>query len=179
LFESGFSRTAKDRLIEVIRKNTANGGLWEWDTRDGAGRGSDFYAGSAGSLAKALFEGYFGFRLGENGLSLEPRLGEDTATVHAFLPAAGLFAAYDYQPDRAGKKIIFRYNSNFAHKGKIKMLIPWSLLGFEDRETGKNKIGVFKDGARIPFKWLSVYEDDFISVDTDFRSHAVEIKVAH
>jgi len=70
MFESGFSRTAKDRLIEVSRKNSANGGLWEWDSRDGAGRGSDFYAGSAGSLAKALFEGYFGIQLGENGLSL-------------------------------------------------------------------------------------------------------------
>jgi hypothetical protein len=179
MFEGGFSRTAKDRLLQVIRKNTANGGLWEWDTRDGAGRGSDFYTGSAGSLAKALFEGYFGFRLEENGLSLEPRLGEDAATVHVFLPAAGLFAAYDYQPDRAGKKIAVRYNSNFSQKRKIKVLIPWPFFGVEDREKGKKKISVFKDGEEIPFEWSSVYEDDFISIETDFRDHTLEIRTVY
>jgi len=179
MFESGFSRTAKDKLIEVIRKNTANGGLWEWDTREGAGRGSDFYAGSAGSLARALFEGYFGIRLGENGLSLAPRLGEDAGTIHVYLPAAGLFAAYDYRPDRGGKKIVFRYHSNFGQKGKIKLLIPWPFFGLEGREKGKEKIGVFKDGEEIPFRWSRVHEDDFISVETDFREHAIEIKAGY
>ena len=60
MFESGFSREAREKLIEIARKDIVNGGLFEWDTKDGAGRGSDFYSGSAGSLARALIEGYLG-----------------------------------------------------------------------------------------------------------------------
>ena len=63
MFESGFSREAREKLIEIARKNIANGGFYEWDTKDGAGRGSDFYSGSAGSLARALIEGYLGVRI--------------------------------------------------------------------------------------------------------------------
>ena len=179
MFESGFSRTAKNKLLEIIRKNTANVGLWEWDTKDGAGRGSDFYAGSAGSLAKALFEGYFGIRLAENSLSLEPRLGEESATAHIYMPTAGLFAAYDYQPDAGGKKITVRYNSNFSQKGKVKVLIPRTFLGVADREQGRNKIRVYRDGMEIQFEWLSANEDDFISLETDFRDHTLEIRAVY
>ncbi len=75
-------------------------GFYEWDTREGSGRGSDYYGGSAGSLARALYEGYFGIRLSENGLDLAPKLGADSALVHVYFPAADIFAAYDYQPDR-------------------------------------------------------------------------------
>jgi hypothetical protein len=64
MFEHGFSAQAREKLIEIAGKDLRNGGLFEWDTREGAGRGSDDYAGSAGSLARALFEGYFGFKLG-------------------------------------------------------------------------------------------------------------------
>jgi hypothetical protein len=179
MFENGFSRTAKDKLLEVIRKNTANLGLWEWDMKDGAGRGSDFYAGSAGSLAKALFEGYFGIRLGENSLSLEPALGEDSAMVHIYFPAAGLFAAYDYQPDTGRKTISMRYNSNISRKGKVKVLIPWSFFGVEDRTSGMRKIRVLMDGKEVPFEWIGVNEDDSISLDSDFRDHMLEIKAVY
>ena len=35
MFETGFSREARDKLLEVIRKDLANEGLFEWDTRGG------------------------------------------------------------------------------------------------------------------------------------------------
>jgi len=63
MFEHGFSRQDRERLLEIAKKDVANRGLYEWDSPDGTGRGSSFYSGSAGSLAKALFEGYFGLKI--------------------------------------------------------------------------------------------------------------------
>jgi len=176
MFESGFSRLAREKLLEIIRKSVTNGGLFEWDSRDGAGRGSDYYSGSAGSLAKALFEGYFGLRIEEKSLLLTPRLGENEAKVHLYLPAADIFIAYDYRPDKTEKKISFSCNSNFPHPGKIKLLIPWSFFGFKDRAEGKKNIKVIREGNLIPFDWLSLNEDDFIVVASDFRNLTLEIK---
>lgn len=175
MFENGSSAKAKEKFLEIIKKNLNNGGLYEWDTRAGAGRGSDYYGGSAGSLAKALFEGYFGLKLGAKSLSLEPKLGEDEVTLHIYLPAADLFVAYDYKPAKDQKKITFRYNSNFPHPGKIKMLIPWAYFDFPDHKEGRKKLEVTRDGAKIPFQWITLKEDDFISLDTDFKNHTLEI----
>jgi hypothetical protein len=176
MFENGFSRTAREKLIEIIRKNVANGGLFEWDTREGAGRGSDYYAGSAGSLARALFEGYFGLKFGEGRLDLEPRLGEDRGRVHLYLPIAGHYAAYDYAPFGDKKKIVIRYSSSFPGQGTIKVLIPWTFFGIEDRESGKLSLKVLMDGEPTKFEWRSIHEDDFIIAGTDFRDHTLEIK---
>jgi hypothetical protein len=176
MFENGFSRTARAKLLEIIRKNVANGGLFEWDTREGAGRGSDYYAGSAGSLARALFEGYFGFRLGEGRLDLEPRLGTDRGRVHIYLPVARHYAAYDYEPFGDERKIVIRYSSSFTGQGTIKVLIPWAFFGIADRESGMKSLEVLRDGASVKFDWQSIHEDDFIAVGTDFRDHTLEIK---
>jgi hypothetical protein len=175
MFENGSSSEAKEKLLEIIKKDFDNAGLYEWDTREGAGRGSDDYGGSAGSLAKALFEGYFGIKLERTGLTLEPRIGEDAAVLHAYLPAADIFVAYDYKPDRDNKKITFRYNSNFPDSGKIKILIPWALFNFPDHKKGRKDLEVSRDGAKVPFQWISVYSDDFIVLDTDFKNHTLEI----
>ncbi len=176
MFDNGFSRTAREKLVEIIRKNVANGGLFEWDTKEGAGRGSDYYAGSAGSLARALFEGYFGLRIGERRLDLEPRLGTDRGRVHFYLPVAGHYAAYDYEPFGDERKIVIRYSSSFAGQGTIKVLIPWIFFGVTDRESGMKSLEVLRDGASVKFDWQSIHEDDFIAVGTDFRDHTLEIK---
>lgn len=176
MFKTGFSRTAKAKLLEICRKNINNAGLYEWDTKEGAGRGSDYYAGSAGSLARAVFEGYFGLSLGMNGLEIAPRLGEDWAKVHFYFPAADLYVAYDYQPDSGGQKIVFRYRSNFPSAGKVRLLLPWPLFGFENLESGRKKIRVLMDGQEIPVEWSSLNEDDSISFASDFRPHRVEVE---
>lgn len=172
MFENGFSRLAKEKLLEIVRKNIANGGLFEWDTRDGTGRGSDYYAGSAGSLARALFEGYLGFKLEENSLVLSPRLRQDEATVRFYFPAADLFLAYDYQLDRRERKICLRTNGNFPHPGKIRLLIPREFFGVEDRATGKAQLIVYQQGKRMPILWQSINEDDYAVFDADFQSPA-------
>jgi hypothetical protein len=176
MFENGASSEAKKKLQEIIRKDVANAGLFEWDTREGAGRGSADYGGSAGSLAKALFEGYFGIKLERTSLSLEPRAGEDEAAVHAYLPAADIFAAYDYRPDKDKKKIIFRYNSNLPYPGKIKMLLPRTFFEPSQGEDATQEIAVFRDGQRVPFRFMSINKDNYIILETDFKNHTLEIK---
>jgi hypothetical protein len=176
MFEDGFARDARAKLIEIIRKNLANEGLYEWDSRDGSGRGSDFYAGSAGSLARALYEGWLGFRLRQDGLSLEPKLGDAGATAHFYLPAADIFAAYDYQPVASERKIFIRYSSNDPRPGTVKVLVPWALFGLTGGEQDKAKIEVLRDGAMIASSWSHVRRDDFITIRTDFNDHRLEIR---
>jgi hypothetical protein len=177
MFDNGFAREALASLLEVAKKDLANEGLYEWDTKDGAGRGSDFYAGSAGSLARALYEGYLGFRYTANGLSLEPKLGDAGATAHFYLPAADIFAAYVYEPVPSERKIIFRYNSNEPRLGTVKVLIPWGFFGLKGAPEDRAKIAVRRDGAQVPFAWSTARRDDSIAVPTDFQNHRLEIKV--
>lgn len=80
-------------------------------TGKGLGMGSDFYCGSAGSLGKAVFEGYLGIKIKKGSLSLEPRLGRVNAKVHVYRPANGR-EIYFRSPD--GKKI---YAASFAEDG--------------------------------------------------------------
>lgn len=176
MFDRGFSSLAKKNLLEIIRKNISNGGLFEWDTREGDGRGSDDYSGSAGSLALALFEGYLGIKVREESLLLEPKLGEDKTKLHAYIPAADIFVAYDYDPDRLRRRIIFRYNSNSPHPGKIKMLIPRMFFESSEEVGGEKKIEILRDGRKIPFQMTHLNEDDYAVFETDFKDHTVEIK---
>ncbi len=96
MFQHGFSQTAKEKWLEIIQKNVDNRGFFEWDNKEGVGLGSDFYAGSAGSMGKALFEGYFGINLRHNHLSIEPKLGKESGNIYVYQPASDLFVAYEY-----------------------------------------------------------------------------------
>jgi hypothetical protein len=175
MFEHGFSRQAREKLLEIAKKNMANRGLYEWNSPDGTGRGSAFYSGSAGSLAMALFEGYFGLKIAKDSLELEPKLGSDSASLHIYVPASDLFAAYAYQYDGQTGNIVLRYNSNISGWGKIKILIPDEGPG---RVSNKkiDKLSVRKDGARIPFVQSESGQDRFITIETDFQNHILEIE---
>ena len=176
MFKDGFSKIAKEKLIEIINKNLRNRCFFEWDNREGIGRGSDFYCGSAGSLAKAIFEGYFGIKSGVKTLTLEPKLRKDKASVHFYIPANDIFIAYRYQYFPKEKKIAFHYNSNFPYSGKIKILIPWEYTEENIRKKNKEELMVLKDGARIPYKREKINQDRSIIIETDFEKHLLEIK---
>lgn len=175
MFEQGFSRQAREKLLEIAKKDLANRGLYEWDSPAGIGQGSTFYSGSAGSLAKALFEGYFGFKISKETLALEPKLSEDGAAVHVYIPASDLFAAYTYQYDKEKKKLVFRYNSNTPGRGKVKILIPHTEAGGNLAQKSKTLI-VRRDGARVPFTQSAMGQDKFVIVETDFKNHILEIE---
>ena len=175
MFEHGFSPAAREKLIEIARKNIANKGLYEWDSPAGQGQGSAFYSGSAGSLSQALFEGYFGFKIAKDSLSLTPKLGADRAMAHVFLPAAGSFAAYDYQWDDRAGVVTFQYNSTISGRGEIKILIPWIRDAAAFAEGLKN-IEVRRDGTKIAYQTGLVNNDAFLTVETDFKDHTLTIK---
>lgn len=176
MFEHGFSREAREKLLEIAKKDLANRGLYEWDTPDGKGRGSAYYSGSAGSLAKALFEGYFGIKISPDSLALEPKLGKDSAVIHVYVPAAGIFAAYSYHWDRAEQKLTLGYNSNFQGQGKIKLLAPWFPPGLP-ADSGRIKIEAKRDGVAIPFRQFLLHNDKFIIIETDFKNHILEVHI--
>jgi hypothetical protein len=174
MFQHGFSQTAKEKWLEIIQKNVDNRGFFEWDNKEGVGLGSDFYAGSAGSMGKALFEGYFGIKLGRDYLNIEPKIGRDSAKIHIYQPANDLFVAYEYSFDETKNKITLEYNSNFPHDGSLRILIPW--LNKVDREERlKRNLEVQIDGKLTDFKLETINNDSFVVIDADFDNHTARV----
>jgi len=179
MFESGFSREAREKLIEIARKDIANGGLFEWDTKDGAGRGSDFYSGSAGSLARALIEGYLGVRISGLHLEISPRLGLDNARVHLHVPASGRFVAYDYRVDDKTRKLRLEISCDNEPGPTISILNPWVQLRPERGSDGSPGMEVRVNGNKVPFKVERVGRDEYIRLDaltTRFKKGVVEVR---
>jgi hypothetical protein len=176
LYRNGFSRLATEKLLEIAAKNLANGGFFEWDDKNGAGRGSDFFTGSAGSLARALFEGYFGLDVTADSLRIEPRAGMDRARVHAYLPDSGLFVAYDYFPAPGGRSLSLSYNSSFTGRGLVKIRLPWPIQTKDSLQSTDGDYEVTLDGRPVPFDQSRVNEDEYISVETDFKNHRIDVR---
>jgi hypothetical protein len=177
MFERGYSAAARDKLLELARKDIGHGGLFEWDAPDGSGRGSPFYAGSAGSLAKALFEGYFGIRLTRDGLELSPRLGEDSARVHIRIPAAGSYAAYEYRWDAATDKVVFRYESNIEKLGTLRIVLPSALSG-KNILADNSLLQVTRDGRPVTFSLDRLNKDIVLKIQTDFHPQTLIISLS-
>jgi hypothetical protein len=176
MFENGFIDLAKEKLLEIISKNVKNRGFFEWDSREGVGMGSDFYAGSAGSMGKALFEGYFGINLGWNHLSIEPKLGKDSGEVYIYQRANDIFVEYAYSLDEGEKSITLQYNSSFSLNGLLKILIPW-IETMEEPEWPKRNLQVQIDGKQKDFRLETRNNDLFILIDTDFENHTARISL--
>jgi hypothetical protein len=174
MFEHGFSRLGKEKLIEIFRKNLENRGFFEWDNKEGIGQGSDFYCGSAGSLGGAVWEGYFGIKLGRDSLNIEPKLGKDSAKIHVYMPANDIFIAYEYSFEPGENKTILQYSSDFPSRGKVKILNPWSDFSNTEKEL-KEKIKVFIDGKKPEYRLETINHDIFIVFDSDFKLHTVEL----
>jgi len=168
MFDCGFSAAARDKLLEIARKNISASGLHEWDAPDGSGRGSAVFAGSAGSLALAVAEGYFGIRLTRDRCDLEPRLGKDGAKVFFRLPAAGVSAAYDYAWNPGRNEITLRYESTVRRPGRIRMLLPG--------EIDPEKLDVRRDDRPVPFETERIGEDTLLVVATDFAPHTLAVR---
>ena len=174
MFENGFSAQAQDKLIEVIEKNLNNRGFFEWDTREGTGRGSDLFCGSAGVMAQAVIEGYFGVKLSEQSFSLEPRLGKESGHIRVVFPASDLSAEYDYQYDEKNFRIAVKYKSNFPDRGLMRILIPQK-QGEQTRGPQKQDLKVNLDGKSIDFELKRVNSDVYVEFPTNFNDHEVVV----
>lgn len=169
MFERGSSGAARAKLLEIARKNAANKGFYEWDTPDGQGRGSAFYSGSAGSVALALIEGYFGVILDRDSLRLEPKLGEDRGAVNIRVPAAGRFAAYEHVWDAEAKTLRFKFASDVPKPGTLKVLLPAAL-------AGAKRLTVRLDGKKMDYRLDRRFDETYLVLETDFSNHALEIR---
>ncbi len=165
MFEQGFSRLARAKLLEIVEKNWGNRGFFEWETRDGVGQGSSFFCGSAGSLSKAIYEGLLGIKLGQETVGLEPKLGKESAFVHVYLPTADRFIGYRYEWDKTQDILRMEYNSNFTQKGRVRILNPWS-----------SGVTVSLDGKNVDFSLEKKNQDELIVLETDFKSHVLEVR---
>jgi hypothetical protein len=180
MFESGFARTARDKLIEIAKKDIANGGFFEWDAKDGTARGSDFYAGSAGSLARALVEGYFGIRFDSMGFQVSPKLGFDEARVHVHIPATGRAVDYDYRFDPGIRTLRFEISCDREPGPTIRILNPWAPSRSEAVSVDSPDMEVRFNGRKIPFRLDRVGLDEFIRLDamtTQFLKGVVEVRL--
>ncbi|MBN1940047.1 MAG: hypothetical protein JW843_10695 [Candidatus Aminicenantes bacterium] len=168
MFDRGFSAEARAALIAIARKNLAAGGLHEWNAPDGSGRGSSAFTGSAGSLALAAAEGYFGIRLTRNSCNLEPRLGKDGAKVFFRLPAADVSVAYESAWDPERGRLTFRFESSVRRPGRLRLLLP--------EPPGKAGLVVLLDGRAAPFEVERIREETLLVLETDFSPHVLTVR---
>lgn len=175
MFRTGRAEEAADKLKEIARQCAADGGLFEWNTPDGAGRGSDRFAGGAGSLARALIEGYYGIDFSDGALILSPRLGPDRGAVHVYIPSAARYAGYDYGWDDELREATISYASDWTSRGAIRVLWP------RRDDSGRTivrpaRFDVRRDGSPIPYRIESDGDDAYILVETDWRNHILRIR---
>jgi hypothetical protein len=173
MFENGFGQEARTRLLEIIRKNELNRGFFEWDDRAGVGHGSDMFCGSAGSLALAVIQGYYGLYLDAERLRLEPRLGTDTGRIHLYLPAADAYAAYAYYYDPHRRAILFHMDTNVSLGDDLKILSPWEEL--RSIQPEKVRLQVRVEDRLLPARIEIRNSDVYIVIQADIRDKQVEI----
>jgi len=165
-FERGESTLARRWLAELAQKAEKNGGLHEWHTRDGQGRGSPTYAGSAGALGAAVIEGLFGVSLSADELSLNVCLGEMAGRIHLYQPATDTFVAYSYEPSE--RTLVLTYDSNHPSRGRVALRLP----------SGRQAARVTLDGKPVTFRQTAVGGDRFVTFDTGWGSHRVEVAIS-
>jgi hypothetical protein len=165
-FEHGQGAMARRWLGELARKAQRNGGLYEWHTREGEGRGSGTYAGSAGVLAAAVFEGLFGVSLSAEELSLTVRLGPEPGRIHLHEPATDTFVAYGYQPSE--RALVLDYDSNHRGRGTVGLLVP----------SGRRVLRMALDAKPVPLRTRSVGRDLYVLADTSWGAHRLEAVLA-
>jgi hypothetical protein len=119
-FATGHSRLAREHLAGLARRARAAGGVFEWYARDGTGRGSGRYAGSAAALGQAVIEGLFGVNLHAGRLDLTLRLDRSGA-IELQEPSTNRSVALRYRV--APRRLFLELETN-ATLGRIAILLP-------------------------------------------------------
>ena len=126
-------------------------------------------------MSLALLQGYFGLKIKKGSLSLEPKLGKDSAKIHIYQPANNTFVAYSYSFDPSQNTLKMEFNSNQSIQGSIKLLNPWQKKSSSSDKSREAQFEVKLDGEEIPFTLMKINQDEFIRIETDFRKHTLEI----
>jgi hypothetical protein len=123
-FQRGHAHKAYRHLREVAQRVSQSHGLFEWYTRDDQGRGSQSYAGSAGALAAAVYQGLFGIDLRGDGYGLRVRLGPHDASVRIAERATGRQVFYEYAFQADSGRMSIRFDGNVALTDGLHLLLP-------------------------------------------------------
>jgi len=165
-FQRGNAAKAFDHLRALAARAVRSGGLFEWVTRGGEGRGSARYAGSAGALGNAVMHGLLGIALDAGRLDLDVRLGPRSGEVHAHEPASGATVDYRQRYDAAARTLTLRFSSSAAGTGRLAVLLP----------PGRAASRIRVDGRPRPLPPpRTVGRDRYVALDTDWSPHELEI----
>lgn len=168
-FERGYSQRAYQQVLEIAKKAVDNDGLYEWHTITGEGKGSRNYAGSAGVLGGAIFQGLFGVYLSQDSLTLRIRLAYQSGQIHLYEPATDRYVDYQHCYDKVANLITVRYASNFPNAGRIHILIP------NNQRAGELTF----DGNKTDFATEVIGEDTYVILDTDWKSHQLQVRLTN
>jgi hypothetical protein len=162
--ELGRAYAAHAHLLALAAKAQKSDGLFEWHTRDGQGRGSGRYAGSAGALGAAVLEGLLGVRLRAADAVLSPRLGSIAATVRLVEPGTGSVVDYDYRSGASEMTLAFEIRP--ARPTVVRLLVPASW------RTPRAEL----DGRTVAGPLETVGADRYARIETDGRAHRVWLR---
>ena len=166
-FERGHAGAARRQLGEIARRVARGGGLREWATRDGAGRGSAAYAGSAGALGAALIAGLFGVDLHEGRLDLTVRLGDETSELRLREPATGTDVTCASAYDPASRTLRLAYSSGARRPGTLRVRLP----------PGTRLAAAVVDGKARAVRTETVGEDAYAALTTAPGAHELRLQL--
>ena len=147
-FQRGYAVAAQKHLLQLARRIVSHDGLYEWYTREDKPRGSAHYAGNAGALASAIFEGLFGIELRSDTVRLRVRLLDEPGEVDVSEPASGRRVFYRYLPGEGELELRLEANVSVDSLG---VALP----------RGKRAREVLFDGAAVPFELETIGEDNY------------------
>lgn len=168
-FERGHAAAARRQLGEIAARVARGGGLREWATRDGAGRGSAVYAGSAGALGAALIAGLFGVELHEGRLDLTVRLGAEAGELRLREPATATEVTCASAYYAASRTLRLSYSSGARDAGTLRVRLP----------PGTRPASAIVDGKAAALKFETVGEDVYAVSATAPGTHQLQLQLVN
>ena len=165
-FERGHAGTARAELARIAEQIDRMGGLYEWSTPAGLGRGSANYAGTGGALGAAILRGLYGIELRGDGLDLHVRLADESGRVSVEEPATGSSVAYDYRYDAQGSRATLQYEASLPGTGRLSVRLPPGTGRATARLNG---------GPAQELAIETVGRDRHATLRTDWRGHRLDI----
>ena len=166
-FERGYSQRAGEHLRALAHRARLSGGLYEWNERNGAGRGSGRYAGSAAALGDAVVHGLFGVSLSADRLDVRLRLGASAGRLALLEPASGR-ALVLVQQRLANDRLVVEYVGRGDDPGTLSVRLP----------PRAQVHAALLDGRAVPFGIETVGEDRYVSLPTDWGHHRLVLEMA-
>lgn len=127
MYRNGYSDAATRSFRQIAQQDVKNGGIYEWTDKAGNPKGSAWYSGGAGVLARALIEGYFGIDERPDHLMIAPRLKDQSGRIALREPASGRYISYDYRYQAQEPRLTLQLWSNHPGPCDFVITLPTAL----------------------------------------------------